>query len=286
MPTLLDWFPYSLIATLSFGVAMAMYKFPAAKQLDRYAATFWSLAASTCIALVVFSSAIPRIAWNMNGIAALWGISFTGIMLLQMYALHHMETNVLFPTTTTSSLVLTVLIGLLAFQDPITMLQSGGIIIVVIAVAAFLFRGGRLAYAPHILVVGIGIIALSVFNKLLQKIAADRYDVRAYQIVQYAYAAGVALLVLIMAHRTRWHTALFGRGAGIGVLIGAVSFAGGAAFFTALTRGPFTLITTIHSLYTFATAITAWLLFRERLTKRRLVLIALAALGAILIRIG
>ena len=113
----LTWFPYSLAATLLFGVAMAFYKLPSAKNHNRFVATFWSLVIPTILAFVFFHSYLslgtPAMMWT----ALLWGITFTCIVLLQMYALSHVDTNVLFPITTTASLIITVLVGIFFFKD-------------------------------------------------------------------------------------------------------------------------------------------------------------------------
>ena len=69
-------------------------------------------------------------------------------------------------------------------------------------------------------------------------------------------------------------------------MIGVFGFFGGYAFLTALTKGPFSLITSIHSLYIFITALASYLLFKERLTKKKIILLFLAIVAILLIRLG
>ena len=134
----LTWFPYSLAATLLFGVAMAFYKLPSTKNHNRFVATFWSLVIPTILSFVFFHSYLslgtPAMMWT----ALLWGITFTCIVLLQMYALSHVDTNVLFPITTTASLIITVLIGIFFFNEHISALQTFGVILAVVTIFSFL----------------------------------------------------------------------------------------------------------------------------------------------------
>ena len=69
-------------------------------------------------------------------------------------------------------------------------------------------------------------------------------------------------------------------------MIGILSFFGGYALYLALTKGPFPLITSIHSLYILITALTAYVLFNEKLTPRKIVLLLFAIIAIILIRVG
>jgi len=282
----LSWFPFSILATLLFGVALVFYKYPSAKKYSRFSTAFWSLLVSAVLSLVFFFSYLPLTTNGMLWLAFLWGISFPIIMLLQMYALEHVDTNVLFPVTTTASLVVTVLVGIFAFSEYVTLLQGAGILLAVITVFLFLYKRGKSQFAPLVLGVGSAIIFVSAFNKVLQKIVADNFDIHAFQIYQYLFATFIALLVLFFVHKKDSKKELLSGGFKIGIPIGLFSFFGGYALFIALTKGPFPLITSIHSLYIFATAITAYFLFRESITTRKILLMVLAVVAVLLIRLG
>ncbi|MDO8572247.1 MAG: DMT family transporter [bacterium] len=282
----LTWFSFSVFATLLLGVAMALYKLPSAKKQNRFVATFWSLAVPAGLALVFFHSYISLSTPAMLWTALLWGVTFTCIALLQMYALSHVDTNVLFPITTTTSLVITVLVGIFFFSEHITVVQTLGIILAVITIFLFLYKGGKLQYSPLLIGVGSGIVFISAFNKVLQKIVAGKFDIHAFQIYQYLFAAIFSLILYLIIHRRDWKKHIFSGGLGIGSLIGVFSFFGGYSLYIALTKGPFPLITSIHSLYIFVTALTAYFLFQEELSKKKMILLFLAIFAVILIRIG
>ena len=281
-----SWFPYSLAATVLFGVAMAFYKLPSAKNHNRFVATFWSLVIPTILAFLFFHSYLSLSTPTMMWTALLWGITFTCIVLLQMYALHHVDTNVLFPITGTASLIITVLIGIFFFGEHISFIQTLGVILAIVTIFLFLYKGGKLQYSQLLIGVGSGIVFISAFNKVLQKIVADKFDIHAFQIYQYLFAAIFSLLIYLILHRRDWKTRIFSGGLGIGSLIGVFSFFGGYSLYVALTKGPFSLITSIHSLYILVTALVAYFLFQEQLTVKKTFLLFFAIIAVVLIRIG
>jgi drug/metabolite transporter (DMT)-like permease len=280
------WFLFSLAATLLFGVAMALYKLPSAKNHNRFVATFWSLVVPTILSFIFFHSYLSLSTPAMIWTALLWGITFTCIVLLQMYALSHVDTNILFPITTTASLIITVLVVIFFFNEHISVLQTLGFILAAVAIFSFLCKGGKMQYSRLLIGFGSGIIFISVFNKVLQKIITDKFNIRVFQIYQYLFAAIFALLIYLVLHRRDWKTHIFSGGLGIGSLIGVFSFFGGYALYIALVKGPFPLITSIHSLYILITALTAYFLFKEQLTAKKIFLLLLAIVAIVLIRIG
>ncbi len=282
----LSWFAFSVFATLLFGVSTAFYKLPSAKNHNRFVATFWALIISLVLSIAFFHSYITLSTPEMIWTALLWGIAFPCLMLLQMYALKHVDTNVLFPITTTASLIITVLIGIFFFNEHITLIQTLGVILAILTLFLFSYKSGKLNFSSFLIGVGSGIIFISAFNKVLQKIVADKMDIHAFQIYQYLFATIIALLIFLVLHRRDWKTHILSGGLGIGSLIGIFGFFGAYSLFVALTKGPFPLITSIHSLYILITALTAFFLFKEKLTTKKILLLLLAIVAVILIRIG
>ncbi|MEK7496669.1 MAG: DMT family transporter [Patescibacteria group bacterium] len=282
----LTWFFYSVAATLLFGVAMAFYKLPSAKNYNLFVTTFWSLVTPAILAFIFFNSYLslgtPALIWT----ALVWGITFTCTVLLQMYALSHVDTNVLFPITTVASLIITVLIGIFFFNEHISILQAFGIVLAIVTIFSFLYKGGKILYSGLLIGVGSGIILISTFNKVLQKIAVDKFDIHVFLIYQFFFAAIFALLIYLIIHHRDFKTHIFSGGLRIGSLIGVFIFFGGYTFYIALTKGPFPLITSIHSLYILVTALTAYFLFKEQLTIKKILLLLLAIVAVIFIRIG
>ena len=61
---------------------------------------------------------------------------------------------------------------------------------------------------------------------------------------------------------------------------------GGYMFLRALSLGPLSLASSVHSLYVVVTAIIGYLLYKEKLTVYRIFLILLAVIAVIVIRLG
>ena len=282
----LTWFPFSVAATLLFGIAMAFYKLPSTKNQSRYAISFWQLLTAFILSLITFYSFIPLANTATIIYGSVWGLAFLCLSLLQMKALHDIDTNMLYPITTSISLVASVTFGVLFFKDQISWLQFLGMILVILVVYLFSYKVRRLQYSKEILIIGMGIIFLSAFGKIIQKFAADSVDIHVLQIFQYLSAAFFSLILYSFVHRKEFKKHLFSSSIKSGLMIGLPSFLGGYMWLIAISRGPFSLITAIHSLYIIITAIVAYFIFKETLTWKKIFLISLAVVAIILIKIG
>jgi drug/metabolite transporter (DMT)-like permease len=172
------------------------------------------------------------------------------------------------------------------FKDHLSWLQIIGMLLVITVVYLFSYKGKKLQYSNEILVIGLGIIFLSAFGKIIQKFATNNVDIHALQIYQYLSAALFSLILYSFIHRKEFKKHLFSHSFTSGLMIAVPSFLGGYMWLLALTKGPFSLAASIHSLYIIITAIVAYFAFKEKLTWEKMFLISLAVLAMILIRIG
>lgn len=282
----LTWFPYSVAATLCFGISMAFYKLPAAKNQSRYAVSFWQLFIAFLLSLIVFYKFIPLTNVNTVLYGSVWGFSFLCLSLLQMKALKDIDTNMLYPITTSLSLVGSILFGILFFKDHISWIQLLGIALVVIVVFLLSYKGKKIQYSKEILIIGLGIVFLSAFNKIIQKFATSSVDIHALQVSMYCSAALFSFILYAFVHRKEFKKHILSHSLTSGIMIGVPGFLGGYMLLLALTKGPFSLVTSIHSLYIIIVAIVAYFVFKEKLTWKKIFLISLAVLATILIRVG
>ncbi len=282
----MSWLGWSLLMTTCFGLSLAGYQLPGANRESRAVTTFWAMVIQAVLALLIFHNFLGDPPTSLLVTGAIWGLTFPAIMLLQMYAVTHVETTVVFPLTTTTSLVGTILIGLAVFSDQITLVQALGILLTVVTVFGFLWNGGQLRLTPAVIGTGLGIAGLSAFNKLLQKSAATEFNVFQFQAYQYLFAVGVMALVVLGLHRRELTTVFTWRVGRYGLVIGLTGFLGGFALYQALTSGPFPLVTAIQSLYILVIAFVSWLVFREPIPATRRWLIGLAVLAVVLMRLG
>lgn len=281
----LSWFPWSIGATITLGVMAALFKLPSHRGESAQGATFWSIFTMLLLSLLFFHNSIGTTTWVALFWSAVWGINYAILSATQMYALKHVDTNSLYPVTSTSALVLSVSWGLIFFSSQLSWVQLAGIILTIATIYLFLYKGKHVQYSPGILRVGASIIAFSTLGKLAQKIAVGYISTELFQIYTALFGAVFLLIVLFFFDKTNLISNLRGSWRS-GVLIGIPAFLGGYLFLGALVRGPFAPITAIHSFYTIITALVAWIFFGEQLTKRKVFLIFLAIVAVLLIRLG
>ena len=281
----LSWLPFSLLATICFGISTALYKMPIIKGHGKVVATFWIMFFSGLFSIGFFYSHLALPGTRTLVLALLWGVSLAMTTMLQMYALTKVDSNTLFPIGTTLSLIVTVVIGLFAFAERLSELQIVGVLLAIASIYFFVYQKGKLRFSPLVIWIILSIVSFSSFSKIVQKIAADGVDVLAFQMYQYIFGT-IFVLVVYLALNKGNPKGLFSKAIPWGFLNGIFSFFGGWAILTALTRGPFTLIISIHSTYILVTAVIGWIFFKENLNARKVFLICLAIVAIVLMRTG
>ena len=278
------WFPFSLVSLLCFGFSSAFAKMPGVKGHSRHANIFWQYVAGSVLAIAFFWSRWGEIDTRTLLLGALWGSCIAILNMFQMYGLTHIDTHTLFPVGTTGSLIVTILAGLSFFNESLSWQQAAGIGLTVFAVYSFLYQRGSFRFQRIMLAVLPVIILLSAFGKIVQKIGVDEGDIGVFLIVGYGSGAAVALLIMFFVEGRRVKDEIFSSAMRWGILNGALGFAGSWAIMTALERGPFTLITSIHSMYIFAAALIAHFFLGEQLRRKTVGLIALSIVAVVLMR--
>jgi len=284
-----SWFLYSLFATICFGVGGALMKMPAARNQNRFVMAFWSVGFPFLLSLIVFwnhlSATTSRLVW----LAIIWALFFSVVRILYIQAFHYADTNVVTPVTNTINIILTVASGLLIFSDRLSVLEFFGILLAFATLTLFAFGKQSFNFSRNLLLLFFVISICSVGYKIFQKIGVDAGDLYAFQILQFGFATVFLFLLFAFFHRNeiaKWHSHLRGPGIISGCMMGLLSFAGGISYNIALSRGEFTLVNAIHSMYLPVTIFTGYLLFHEQFTKRKALLLFLAICSIVLIRLG
>jgi multidrug transporter EmrE-like cation transporter len=170
----MDWFFYSVIALIALGTSMSLYKMPTFKGYSSFHSTFWTNVFSlgiTSIVLVIFSSSLLSIA-TISWYGLLWGVFFATTMVQQKILLKRMETNTLLPVTSALGSVCTVLTGLILLSESISLLQTFGILFVLVSVFLFTRKTGSYPIDINSVTLSTGIILSSTISKYLQKLGA------------------------------------------------------------------------------------------------------------------
>src|SRR3989338_5242986 len=282
------WFSYSIIGALCFGVSMALYKWPAHdKAIDTNALNTWRNIVQLLLALLFFYGSFTILLGDTILIALLRGGLYTTLTLLQMYALTKVETNTLYPITSTFSLLVVIVVGISFFHDAISMLQLLGMLLAVVAIYCFSYRSGKWKWGKKESYIGIAIVVFSAISNIVHKLAADMGDIYNFQIWLYVFIFATGLIPLFIQHKKEtfgkmWHRKSFLAGVAIAIF----SFLGAYALLVALTKGPLSLVQTTNSAYLFVAVPFAAFLFKESLTAKKVLLILLAFVAIAIIRLG
>jgi len=280
------WFFYSITATIAFGLFVALLKLPSAKKQSSFITMSWFMLTLTILAAVIFRDKILPVNSSLLLTAAAWAIFFVSLTLIQMFSLKHVNANVLFPITTTLGLIGVSIIGLTFFKDQLSQLQILGVLLIVLTVYFFLRKNGQIKLGPKVIFIGLVIILFSIIGKSIQKIAVTNFDLYTYLIYQSLMGFLVVFLFAIIYHKKEIMKSVNRRNALHGLMLGVVQFVGVLALLKALSIGPFISIMAIHSTYILVTAITTSLFFKEKLTRKILLLTLVAIAGIILVRLG
>src|SRR3989338_1828979 len=98
----MNWLPYSIAATILLGISMSLYKMPSFRGYSSYLSTFWTNAFSALfvvLALLFFNQSQLHGFYTISWYAIGWGGFFAINMVLQKILLHKVETNSLYPVT-------------------------------------------------------------------------------------------------------------------------------------------------------------------------------------------
>lgn len=269
---------------------MSLYKLPSTiKNVDANGLNVWSSFFFLVYAAIFF---LPHTVFSLNNtiltVALIQGIIFTLRTLLQMHGLKYAQTNALFPTTSTTALLVVIAVGILFYGDSLSQLQIVGVLLSIIVLFMFAFKGGKLTFSSIDAVkVWVGIVFLSAVGNLLNKVAADLGDIHTFQFFLYVFIFISSIAMLMIQKKGELKKVIHSKGAMLGGLgIGFFGFFGAWALIIALTTGPVSVAQTINSSYVIVTALMSSMFFGEVLTKKKVILILLGVIALGIIKIG
>jgi len=285
-----DWLPYSIAATVLFGIAMSLYKLPSFKGYSSFLSTFWTNVFSAMLvvlALLFFSpealGGFSYVSWY----AIVWGAFFAVNMVLVKILLQDIEINSVYPVTSSLGSIATILVGIFVLSEQITIVQGIGIVVILSTVFLYTRKGGAYPLHRKVILLSLGIVFVSTVSKYIQKLGADHDTLSHFMIWQYIGAALFGILIAFIFENDKWKEVVdikkYWKGS---LLIGLFSALGGWMILKALSLGPLAMVYAIHPAYTFIAGIFGYLLFKEKLTKTKIILALLSVLGVVLIKLG
>lgn len=284
----MDWVFYSIIAAITVGISVALFKMPTFKGYSSLHSTFWVNIFSLIVALIVFfvftdEISLTTISWY----GLLWGVLFALTTAQQKILLGRMETNTLLPVTSSLSNVLTVFAGIFIFSEQLSGLQYVATLIILLCTFLYSRKKGGLILNRYAVLFGLGIIISSTLSKVVQKTAVAHESIIHFAVYQYIGATICALLLVYLfepsslkrLHKIEdtWK---------ISLVAGLFMSIAGYALLLALASGPLAGVYLIAGAYTFVAALFGVWLYKEKLTRYKLFLMMLACIGVVLMKLG
>jgi len=280
-----DWLFYALISLAQLSFLMALYKVPAAKQIDKYGLSAWSYFFATLFAGALLYRSI-YVDPETILIAFLWGTGYSILTLVQMHVLHTQDTSSVFPFTTLVSNILVVIGGVLFLNEYISLLQWVAISLAILLFVAS-YWNSRMQFVVQVLPSFMFISLISTINKFVQKAGADHVSTLNFIFWQLTFAFLVSLVILFYVRKKIPFEQISHRPMLAWAFVsGIFQFGASYTIVTALSLGPISLIYIILGLYTFFTSLLANLFFKEKITVKSILFIFLSFLIVLLIKFG
>lgn len=214
------------------------------------------------------------------------GTGFAILSIAQMHLLHKHDTSGVFPFTSLASNIFVVFGGVLFLHNHISVLQW---IAIVLSASLFMVAhwGSKISFILEVLPSFMFIALLSTFNKFVQNAGANYAEVNNFIFWQLVFTFISSLVMLFLPRKQvsltdLIHTQLIGWA----ILIGILQFGTTYTIIKALSFGPVSLVYIVFGLYTFFTTIFASVLFKEKITTKKVVFILLSFLVILLIKFG
>lgn len=285
-----DWYLFSLVALVLFGIQRFLYKVSAEERCDSALTTFSFMGTVTVFSSCFFLAAGETTAdpLPLLTVSLVNSLSFFAGTIATIEALRRIPAATAMPFIRLNA-VLVVLFGIFYFGDTLSRFQYLGIILSM-GVIIFLARstadptttdrqqtGRGLLFALLALVSGAVAAISSAFAALyVNKLA----------FIALSYLMGTIFSVAL--YRTRGAAkgdAAVRKSMAIGAAIGIVNFAGFYSLLEALERGPVSIVIPVTGLYFVVAVILSVIVYREKLDAPRIGALVMTIAAIILIRI-
>lgn len=283
-----SWYFFSLAALLLMGTQRFLYKVAAERHCSSTLTTAVFMGTVTVLSGAAFFLAGGRVTHPsaLVALALINSTSFALATVASMEALRRLPAAITFPLTRLS-LVVVILFSLLYLHERLVPQQEAGLLLGLAAVAVLAreVAGGGAAPRersrggfPFLLLCVLGGATATISSRF----AAVTTSKFAFMALSYLLGTGFSLSIDRLWGR-RQDNARPAAAVRIGLLMGLLNFLGFYAFLTALSRGPLAIVALITGMhFVIAIALSA-LLYRERLSPRRLLGIGLTLLAVLLL---
>jgi drug/metabolite transporter (DMT)-like permease len=283
---MLDWYILSIIALILFGFQNFLYKVAAEKRCN----TAWILlsfmgtvAVLSSILFFVRGESIAGI-WPLILVAIINGAVFMLLTTTRIESLRHIDASIAFPIIRTNS-VLVVLMSLIIYGDRLSGYQVLGILLGMSVIGILARDDGQQRTRKNVklgLVLALISMVVTAFSHLIMKYAAVNFNLLAFIAISYAFNT---FLVLGLRNRLKAERKIMQHQGAllIGILIGLFNFFAFYLTMSALSVGPLSIISTIVNMYFVTVIVLSIVIYKEKVSMRRLIGFALTVAAVILL---
>lgn len=282
------WYILSLLALLCIGTQRFLYKVAAERKCNAAKVTASFMATVTVLSAAFFflsRASIPRLSFLLV-VALINSSGFVIASITHIEALKRIPATIAYPLMRFDTLI-AVLFSILFFGDRLSPSQLLGLLFALAAIIMFarevegprtLLRGMKFGY----FLVLIGVLGGAIAT-ISSKFAALYTNELAFMAVSYLFGTLFSLplgrtLQTPDAPRNSKGALL------MGAVMGVANFVGFYSFLKALSHGPLSVIAAVTGMHFVISVILSMLIYREKMTHRRLIAIIATAIAVILLK--
>lgn len=283
------WYFFSVAALLLLGTQRFLYKVAAERNCSSPLTTAVFMGTVTLLSGAAFLVS-DEPAGDLSSLillALVNSASFALATVAHMEALRHLPAGITFPLTRLSILVV-IVFSIFYFDERPGPFQWAGILLGLSVVAVLAGEAGSATMSRGKTGAGFLLIAVCVLcgavASISSKLAAVSTSKAGFMALSYLLATFFSLAI-----EKKWGGEKAGARPGeaikIGILMGLLNFFGFYAFLTALASGPLSMIALITGMHFVIAIVLSVLLYRERMTLRRMFGIGLTLLAVFFLQL-
>lgn len=285
----MNWYGLAILSLFFMGTQRFLYKVSAERQCNTAWTTFSFMATVAVLSTILFGlseTGVPDIPFLLF-IALVNSTSFLVATLTHIEALKHIPTGVAYPIIRLSTIIV-VIFSIVFFKDPLSLWQIVGIVLAMVVIFILTRdlhpdQETRKNIKRGILFVFISLLAGAVAS-ISSKFAAVHTHKMAYIAVSYT-AATLVSFALREKFQTEEAEPNHRDAILIGLVMGIINLAGYYTFLKALSSGPLSIIASIGGMHFVIAILLSRLIYKERLTRWRLLGLFLTIVSIILLRL-
>lgn len=283
---MLGWFELTILSTLLFGIQNFLYKVSAAKKQNSHTVTLASTI-TVAVASVIFFFVTKGKIIELNFllfVSFLCAIFTVVNSITKIEGLKFIPTSIFYPIIK-ASIALTLIASIFIFGEVLGLKQWIGIffIVVVVILLSIQDKSEKIKNLKIGLFFAFGCALANTLYNIVSKFAVERVDYNNFLGGMYIFSIFFTLTSMRIFEKKEKTKNTKGS-LMIGFIIGLFIFTGFLLGLKALVSGPLGIITAINSLSLIIPIILGALIYKEKVTFKRVLAVSLAIIAVILLK--